>query len=146
MLPQRRLPQNLLVDLTAQNFERKAMNFPYFLQKSAKIHSKYYALINLEFGPYGKYLLWRHTARTSQKLYCIPTQVKLQKASIFLCYYGLKVSRSIRQSVRRRMDRLSANQILAFYPYFVWYTIMCFLTFPKGIKHQFLHSTCFRMV
>ena len=22
------------------------------------------------------------------------------------------------------MDRLSANQILAFYPYFVWYTIM----------------------
>ena len=33
------------------------------------------------------------------------------------------VAWSIRQSVRRRMDRLSANQILAFYPYFVWYTI-----------------------
>ena len=57
------------------------------------------------------------------KLYCIPTQVKPQKVSVSLCYYGLKFSRSIRQSVRRGMDRLSANQILAFYPYFVRYTI-----------------------
>ena len=58
------------------------------------------------------------------KLYCIPTQVKLQKVSVFLCYYGLKFSRYTRQFVRRRMDWLSANQVLAFYPYFVWYTII----------------------
>ena len=90
------------------------------------IQYSYYALINRECGPFAKIVVVTscRTDRTKWELYCIPTQVKLQKVSVFLCYYGLKFSRSIRQSVRRHMDRLSANQILAFYPYFVWYTIM----------------------
>ena len=69
-----------------------------------------------------------------KELYCIPTQVKLQKVSVFLCYYGLKFSRSIRQTVCRRMDRLSANQILAFHPYFVWYTLRSRIDWLTGQK------------
>ena len=83
-----------------------------------------------------KYLLWRHAVRTERSevraawghnqyfpygpnsrliralLYTHTS--KTTKVSVFLCYYGLKFSRSRRQSVRRRMDRLSANQISAF--------------------------------
>ena len=68
----------------------------------------------MPYGPNSRLiraLLYTHTSKTT-------------KVSVFLCYYGLKFSRSICQSVRRRMNRLSANQILAFYPYFVWYTII----------------------
>ena len=93
-----------------------------------------------------KYLLWRHAVRTersevlsawrhnkyfpygpnsrSVRALLYSHTSKTTEVSVFLCYYGLKFSQSIRQSARRRMDRLSVNQILAFYPYFVWYTIM----------------------
>ena len=73
---------------------------------------------------------------TSQQIFSVWTKLKVNKSFIvyphkknskklvFLLFYGLKFSLSIRHSVRRRMDRLSANQMAAFYPYFVWYTII----------------------
>ena len=107
-----------------------------------------------------KYLLWRHAVRTERsevraawrhnkyfpygpnsrliRALLNTHTSKLQKVSVFLCYYGLKFSRSIRQSVRRRMDRLSANQILAFHPYFVWYTIIKIIS--PGVKYFFWRS------
>ena len=54
------------------------------------------ALINLEFGPYGKYLLWRHAARTSlrsvrtswrhNKYFHVWTALSVNKSIIFTIY------------------------------------------------------------
>ena len=110
----------------------KYYNFEVEFFITLSISSKIMLLLTeSSFGPYGMtsqqiFSVWTKLKVLSE-LYCIPTQVKLQKVSVFLCYYGLKFSRSIRQSVRRRMDWLSANQILAFCPYFVWYTMKWYI-------------------
>ena len=49
------------------------------------------ALINLEFGPYGKYLLWRHAARTS--LRSVRTAWRHNK--YFRVWTALSVNKSI---------------------------------------------------
>ena len=73
--------------------------------------------------------------------------MKLQKVIVFLCYYGLKFSQSVRQSVRRRMDRLSASQILGFYPYFVWYTIIKSIKmFGTKLKNRCYFSNTYRLI
>ena len=78
------------------------------------VRTIYYALINRECGPYAKNLLWHHAVRTKRnELYCIPTQVKPQKVSVFLCYYGLALSQS-------NFSILSV---------FVWYTITVHIRF-----------------